>query len=261
MAILEPDQALGVRGDIVLVGHQHDGHALLFVELGEQLHDLRAGLGIQIAGRLIGQDQWWMIDQGAADGHPLLLSAGKLIRLMLGKTFQSGLAQQLERTHAALRAADTGVEQRRGDIVQCGHALEQIETLKYEADALVANLRKFVARQRCHILAIQPVGTAGGDVEASQYVHQRGFTRTGVTHDGDKFAALDGQVDVEQHLIGHGSAVGVLQAVAFAQIVDADQGLRRRGGLGESHQNTRNLNLLSASFLLTTSLITTLSPA
>ena len=44
-------------------------------------HDGR-GVGIEIAGGLVGQDQDRLVDHGAGDGDALLLAAGKLRRLM-----------------------------------------------------------------------------------------------------------------------------------------------------------------------------------
>ena len=47
-----------------------------------------------------------------------------------------------------------------------------------------------------------------------------------MSHDGDKFALMDSQVDIEQYLIGDSLAVGILQAVAFTKILNFDE----RGG-------------------------------
>src|SRR6476661_63500 len=74
-AVLDENHAVGKLRDVVLVRDQHDGVALA-VQLVEQGHDLSAGLRIQVAGGLIGQDDGGLIDQSARDGHALALTAG-----------------------------------------------------------------------------------------------------------------------------------------------------------------------------------------
>jgi hypothetical protein len=44
----------------------------------QQVDDLLAGGGIEIAGRLVGEDQFGTRRGGARDGNTLLLAAGKL---------------------------------------------------------------------------------------------------------------------------------------------------------------------------------------
>ena len=56
------------------MGDQHHGHALL-VQVGQQAHDVLAGLRVQGAGGLIGQNQFRIVHQGARNRHPLLLAA------------------------------------------------------------------------------------------------------------------------------------------------------------------------------------------
>ena len=50
------DRALGMRGDLRVVGHHDDGRAL-GMQLCSKVHDLFAGVAVQVAGRFIGDDQ------------------------------------------------------------------------------------------------------------------------------------------------------------------------------------------------------------
>jgi hypothetical protein len=56
------------------VCHQDHGHFLLAIEPLEDRHNLLAGLGVERAGRLVGQDDPWAVDQRAGDRHALLLA-------------------------------------------------------------------------------------------------------------------------------------------------------------------------------------------
>src|SRR6478736_3336840 len=78
LPVLQRDQPVGVgRGDRV-VGDHHHRLAELVDRLAQQLHDVGAGLGVEVAGRLVGEDDGRFADQGAGDGDALLLAAGEL---------------------------------------------------------------------------------------------------------------------------------------------------------------------------------------
>ena len=49
------------------------------VDAVQQLHDPDRGLGIEVAGRLVGQQQRRMVDERARHRHALLLAAGELV--------------------------------------------------------------------------------------------------------------------------------------------------------------------------------------
>ena len=73
-AVPQADDAVGVLlGQLGVVG-DHD-HETVFGDVLQQLHDLNAGLTVQCAGRLVGQQDVGVVDEGAGDGHALHLSA------------------------------------------------------------------------------------------------------------------------------------------------------------------------------------------
>ena len=51
----------------------YDGRSFT-VQLAEELHDLLGLTGVQIAGRLIGQEQRRLVNDGARDSYELLLA-------------------------------------------------------------------------------------------------------------------------------------------------------------------------------------------
>ena len=78
-AVLDPEDAVGDVEHLVVVGGGDDGDAALFAELVEELDDLLAGVEVEVAGRLVGEDDGGVVGEGAGDGDALLLSAGKLV--------------------------------------------------------------------------------------------------------------------------------------------------------------------------------------
>jgi hypothetical protein len=59
------------------VRHHDHRDALIAIEAGDQIHDLAAGLGIEVAGRLVGQKNGRIGHDRARDGDALLLAAGQ----------------------------------------------------------------------------------------------------------------------------------------------------------------------------------------
>ena len=73
LAVKEVYNPLGHCCIFLGVGNHNDGGSLL-VELGKQVHYLLAVLGIQVSGRLVRQNQLGIGDNGAGNGHSLLLA-------------------------------------------------------------------------------------------------------------------------------------------------------------------------------------------
>src|ERR1043166_2953220 len=73
-AVAEDDHALGEFGDAGVVGDDDDGSPLDLVQMREDLHDLAAGVAVEVSGRLVGQEHRRVVHQAAGDGHALLLT-------------------------------------------------------------------------------------------------------------------------------------------------------------------------------------------
>ena len=119
-----------------------------------------------------------------------------------------------------LGARYAGIDQRQRHVLRHAHALDQVKALEHEADGAVADARQFVARQRQRVDAVEKVASAGGLVEAAEYVHQRRFAGTGLAHHRQEVAARHGQVHAEQHL-----RFDAARVVALGDLPDVDQQL------------------------------------
>ena len=82
---------LGAVGD-----HDH-GLAGPPGEAVEDLQHLAAGLEVEVAGGLVGEDQQRIVGQGAGDGHALLLAPGEAVRKALRPVGEPHLREQIER--------------------------------------------------------------------------------------------------------------------------------------------------------------------
>ena len=106
--------------------------------------DLGAGVAVEVAGRLVGEDERRLGDERAGDRDALLLAARQLGRLVVEPVAE---AEPLERGRArrgALAPADALVEQRRRDVVERRRPRQQVVRLEDEADRPAAEPRQAV---------------------------------------------------------------------------------------------------------------------
>ena len=103
-AVEHVDDAAGEVGMRRRVGDHDDGRAFL-VELAEHPHHLLAVGGVEVAGRLVGEDQLGLADQRAGDGDALLLATRQLGRAVLGAVGDADLVEHLVDARLALARA------------------------------------------------------------------------------------------------------------------------------------------------------------
>ncbi len=124
-------------GDLGIVGDQHQRGAV-GGQLVQQLDHLGAGLGVEVAGRLVGEDDQRPLGQRAGDRHALALAAGQL-RWPVGEPVaEPDSLERGPRRLPALARARAGVEHAGGDVVDRGHRLLEVEGLEHEADPVGA---------------------------------------------------------------------------------------------------------------------------
>src|SRR5262245_25340496 len=77
-ALFEVERSTGALGRVRVVRHHHDRLLEFLVEPVEQREDLLAGLAVEVAGRLVGEQHRGIAHQRTRDRDALLLSAREL---------------------------------------------------------------------------------------------------------------------------------------------------------------------------------------
>ena len=90
MRTMRPQRSASLQ----VVRDEHQGRLAPALQAEQQVDDLLAGLAVEVAGRLVGQDDLRARAQGAGDGDALLLAAGELRREMIGAMRQPHLGEQ-----------------------------------------------------------------------------------------------------------------------------------------------------------------------
>ncbi|MNY24037.1 hypothetical protein D3C86_1577300 [compost metagenome] len=149
-----------------------------------------------------------MVDDGASQGHALLLSTGHAARITVFQGFEADHRQGFSGLEPCFGAIDTLASRSVGDVFQDGHVREQRVVLEHGIQ------RPTVGRQATHILAIDGDAAGIGLHEAGDRAQQGGLATTAGAEQHDEFALLDVQVDVVQRLE---------RPEAFTDTVDAQQ--------------------------------------
>ena len=198
-AVHDLDHPLAPLGDVRVVGDDHDRLAP-GVHPVEDLEDLEAGLAVEVAGGLVGEDQRGLVHERPGDGRPLALSPGELGRAVLCPVREADPVEGRARQLLALRARDPGIQEGELHVAQKRGLGEEVEGLEDEADLLVADGRDLEARELVDVVSLQAVGAGGGGVEAAEDVHEGRLAGAGRADDRHHLPALDLEVDPLQRV-------------------------------------------------------------
>ena len=150
LAVRQRDDAVVVFGrelvhELMLV-RDHDDRDMYLVDGLEQLHDVHAELGVDVAGGLVRNDELGPVRQRAGHRHALLLAAGKFVRQAVHLILQADEGQR-ER-HAVLDGLGRDIGHAHGEshVLVDGHCRDQAEILEHHAH-LAAHVGHLAAAQ------------------------------------------------------------------------------------------------------------------
>ena len=134
------DEAQGAR----VVRHHDDRLAEVVLELAQQREDRLGVARVEIAGRLVGDDQIGIGDDGARDGDALLLAARERARVVVEPLVEADDAQRGLGALQALGLVEMREQQRQRDVVARVEHRDQVEELEDQADVPRAPVRQLV---------------------------------------------------------------------------------------------------------------------
>ena len=142
LPVAHGDDARGEAGDVRLVRHEDHRHPALAVQALEERDDLEARRGVEVAGRLVGEEQRRAPDERARDRDALLLAARELARQVALAVAEPDLAERGARALALLGRGDAPVDERQLDVLERARPRDQVEALEDEPDLAVAERRR-----------------------------------------------------------------------------------------------------------------------
>ena len=115
------------------MGGDDDGRARA-VDPVDQLHDPDRRLGVEVAGRLVGQEQRRVVDERARDRHALLLAARQLVGVVVQLRREADQAEDVRHLAPDLLTTLADDLERVRDVRVDGAAGKQLVVLEDHAD-------------------------------------------------------------------------------------------------------------------------------
>src|SRR5437879_2593821 len=171
----EEDDAIGIAGGDGIVGDHHDRLAQIGDGLAHELEDLRARLRVEVAGRLVGEDDLRSACESARDGDALLLPTRKLGRPVLQAV---GKANRADHTVEPLLVGFLpGERERQRDVLDRRERRDQVVRLEDEPDLVPADDRQLLLGARGDLDVAQQDATRRDAVAPGETVQQRRLAR------------------------------------------------------------------------------------
>lgn len=188
----------------------------------QQLHHGVPGLGVELAGGLIGDEQGGVVGEGTGDGDPLLLAAGQLAGPLGGVVGEADEGQQQLDALLALAGVRAAQPQRDADVLGRAEDGDEAEGLEDEADAVAAQGEQALLVEAGEVEAVDIDPSPVGGVLAADDVEQGGLAGSRAPLEGDELAARDLEGDAPQGVHGGGGAVRLVH------VLDAHHGVGDR---------------------------------
>ena len=212
-AVLEPDHLRARRGaDQADVMGRDDHRGAEPVERGEQMQQALRHFGIDIAGRLVGDEQFGPADHRAGDRDALLLAARQRRRTGAGAVGEPDPGQHL--AHRAFDLLSLAPETRSGSATLSNADRCRISRKSWNTTPMRRRKRRQrVARRIGQLLAEQADAAARRALGEVQQLEQRGLARARRAGEEIEAARRQPEVEVAQHFGAR--AVAQADAVEF----------------------------------------------
>ena len=221
MARLEGDNTAmhGVHHLAVVRGHNHGGAGA--VNALQKLHDAERNSRVEVARRLVADEERRTVDHGASHGHTLLLATRELIGQGIHLVGEAHQAEHLRNLAADNTLGLADALKREGDVLVGRLARQELVVLEHRTN-LATEERNLAVLDAHEVLARDENAARGGLDVARHSAQKRCFARTGVTDQEHKLARIHLEVHVvERRLVG-------LRRIDLGHMLQEDNGLHAR---------------------------------
>jgi hypothetical protein len=185
--------------DLRIVGHEQKRLALLLHDPPKQFESAPGILAVQVSGRLIGQDDTWIVREGTRDGHPLLFATGKMAARPFRLFPETDFVEEKLRTLDHFRFAQLIQAPHRDHYVFLrGKIFEEKMELEDESEEFIPLSRQRVVHQMGDVFILDAHLPAIGLIEEAKNVEERAFAAAGWAYNGVDRAALELERDAAQ---------------------------------------------------------------
>ena len=159
------------------MGDDDHGCSQLTCQAMQQAEHAGGGLGVEVAGGLVGQHAAGPCDQRAGQCHPLAFTARQLAGSMLTALGQADQPQHLTSRLLSFTTGPPTDQQRHGHVLDGGELAQQVVELVDETQLVIAQLPPGRFRKRIQALAGHGHPAGIGLIQPAQQVQQRALAR------------------------------------------------------------------------------------
>src|SRR5262245_2651017 len=193
----QPDCPIRALGERRVVSHEQQRRAGVAIQVDEQVDDGTAVLGVEAAGRLVGEEDLGLVGERARDRHTLLFTTRELRRIVVGAVAESNL---LEKLPPSVHLPIPPLKLHRDEhILERRERWQQLKRLKDESHFFSPEAGARVFGERPEVLAVEAHDAFGGAVEPSEQAEQGGLARAGRSRDRDKLPRKDGEINISEY--------------------------------------------------------------
>src|SRR5437660_8618748 len=253
-AVGKANDAPGAAEDGFAVGDD-DQRLAARVQRAEQVQDGLGGARVELAGRLVREQQRGLVHERARDRDALLLAPGERRRAVVHAVAEAHVAQHALGTGARVARRTPGVARGQRDVLARVEVRQQVEALEHEPDGARADRGQLAPRRARERTAVDHDVARARAVEPAEHVHQRGFSAAALAHDRHVLAGPHREADAAEraHL---GRRPGRVDLHDVAHVDDGRLGGVRSGG---GHRRSATVGGKRAAVSAGTNPATTLS--
>jgi hypothetical protein len=166
------------------------------MQFPDHLKNVVTGSVVEVAGWLIGQEEFRFTCQRPRDGDSLLLTPGNFANFVVKTMPQTDAVQNLTRDCVCVGFSVTADELRHHRILQGREFRQKMMELKDKPDVTVSKSRQFRSVPFENILIFKEHIASGRPVQTAKQVKQGALSSTRRTNYGDQTPAFDFEVNV-----------------------------------------------------------------
>ena len=153
---------------------------------------------VERTGRLVGEQQPALADDGSGDGDALLLTTGEVVGVAVEVVGQAERVQRRDRSLPRLACIAAVELERQHHVLDGGQRRHEVEPLEHVADVATAQRRQLLGGQVAEVAAVDTDLAGARRFEAAGEMEQRRLAATGGPHHGEQLAWRDREVDAAQ---------------------------------------------------------------
>ena len=147
-------------------------------QASEHFHNLGGLRRVQVACRLVSQQQCGLVNNCPRNADELLLTAGELVRVKVFFGDDREAVQNVSDHRLPLGLRQVFIGQGKIDILSNGKVVEQVIALKHHASTLASQVSPLLTIERVYGFFLEPVFPSPLVIKQSQNIQQRRFART-----------------------------------------------------------------------------------